>query len=164
VRTKKKESIGVDLSESMWAKLTFVGYTPYVCAKSLVADLVSELWDKAELEDVGPIDEIAIDLPGPIVVDRKMLSIKIDTLLITMPYSDVESFCDQLASAKPLVLSSGSTCFRLVAFGRSIIMTAEQRFLLAKAMSDILPIAREEKLRELRLIAAAMSHVIGKRP
>jgi hypothetical protein len=113
----------------------------------LIADLIADMEQRGNGKIVGKIvTEMGIDMPGMMMIDRGYQHIKLDTLDISIPYSDFTSFTSQLSGLKKRMFASGKEYYKLHGWLQAIVLTTAQRDLLLREMVDRAPAV--EKLAE----------------
>lgn len=146
--------------KSLWSQFRYRMHTfPSHLEKQLAEHLIEHNLMESNYKLDENVVRVDIDLPGMILASRSWQQIKIDTLNIGIPSSDVEQFLYNLKLTKLKTFKDGTEYYVIHGFMMNIVLTPEQRLLMIDALEEILLEAMKITELEQEQFQAAIDEV-----
>lgn len=131
----------MDETKSEWRFLLIEGwkghFVPEHLAAELIDDAIARGHDSFALD--VPKDTAFIDLPGMVMVDRKLQTINVGDLPLEIPVSDFGTFLNHLKKLKPRVFAGGQTYRKLHGWLHCIVIPEASYTKMVLDMTTMLP-------------------------
>lgn len=137
----------METKNNIWSLVHFKNAKLHVAPKQLLDDLKVDM-TKRDLptSDLYPDEDISkcmMDCPGMIMIDRGYQEFKIDTLLLSIPNTDVGLFFEEIKNSPVRMFESGKSYYKLHAWRLCLVLTPEQKELVQRQMEDIIDTANK---------------------
>lgn len=125
-----------ELDDELWAIAKFSdGFKCHYCPRWLIGGLVADITGRGgEFISAEPVTSGFIDLPGMVMADRPIESIRIDTFTLEIPSQDFDHFFDRLSKSPVRRFSDGSRYYKLHSWMMCVVLSTEQGALLVREM------------------------------
>lgn len=125
-----------------------IGYKVHFCSRKFSKILLDELCKRRRAEylefgneSVGIIEtrtSCIIDTPGPIMIDRPLKKITIDTFELLIPFQDFSFYTYKLLNAPRRFFTDGSEYYKIHGGYVCVVLTPEQRNIALIKMKNAL--------------------------